>query len=138
MNGEQLMRSIVAAFEQSDLQPLLDALHEDIVWKSASKSELFSFRGEHRGLPGVRETLAKISRDYVFNYMKTKEIVSSGDVVWGYFDTAVTYYAGGTRTQTKPVQLDMAIRWRLKDGKIIEHSAFFDSAYLAMQQLSQP
>jgi len=138
MNGKQLMKSIVEAFEQSDLQPLLDALHEDIVWKSASKSHFFSFRGEHRGLHGVRETLANISKDYIFNYMKPKEIVASGNVVWGYFDTAVTYYAGGARKNSKPIQLDMAIRWRLKGGKIIEHSTFFDSAHLAMEQISQP
>jgi len=28
----------------------------------------------------------------------------------------------------------MAIRWQLKDGKIIEHQAFFDTAYLLMVQ----
>jgi hypothetical protein len=28
----------------------------------------------------------------------------------------------------------MAIRWRLKDGKIIDHQAFFDTAYLLITQ----
>jgi hypothetical protein len=28
----------------------------------------------------------------------------------------------------------MAIRWRLKDGKIIEHQGFFDTASLLIQQ----
>ena len=38
MDGENLMRSVVAAFAKSDLRPLLNARHEDVVWKSASRS----------------------------------------------------------------------------------------------------
>jgi ketosteroid isomerase-like protein len=86
MSGETLMRTIVAAFSQSDLQPLLDALHDDVVWKSASKHEgLFSFQGEYRNRAGVREVLSNISKDYTFHHMKPKEVIAFGDVVWGLF-----------------------------------------------------
>ena len=131
----ELMRTIAAAFEQSDLQPLLDALHDDVIWKSASKEEgLFSFHGEYRNRSGVLEVLSNISKDYTFHHMKPKEIVASGDVVWGCFDAAVRYDAKGTAAKTAFVELEIAIRWRLKDGKIIEHQAFFDTAHLLMQQ----
>jgi ketosteroid isomerase-like protein len=131
----ELMRTIVAAFEKSDLQPLLNALHEDVVWKSASKREgLFSFHGEYRNRAGIQEVLSNISKDYTFHHMKPKEILAIGDVVWGLFDVGARYDAKGKAAKPATVQLEIAIRWRLKDGKIIEHQAFFDTAHLLMQQ----
>jgi ketosteroid isomerase-like protein len=140
MSGEELMRTVMGAFEKSDLNPLLDALHEDVVWKTASRQEgLFSFHGEYKNRPGVMEVLSQISKDYTFHHMKPREVLASGDVVWGYFDVGLRYDAKGKTAEEKTVQLDMAIRWRLKDGKIIEHQAFFDTAHLLMQQSpSQP
>jgi ketosteroid isomerase-like protein len=44
------------------------------------------------------------------------------------------YDAKGTPGQATNIKLDMAIRWRIKDGKIIEHQAFFDTAHLVVQQ----
>jgi len=135
MRGDELMRTVTAAFVKSDLRPLMNALHDDVVWKSASKQEgLFSFQGEYRTRSGVVEVLSNISKDYTFLHMKPKEILSVGDVVWGHFDVGLCYDAKGRATKPKSVQLDMAIRWQLKDGKIIEHQAFFDTAYLLMVQ----
>jgi ketosteroid isomerase-like protein len=136
MNGEELMRTIVAAFEKSDLQPLLAALHDDVVWKSASRHDCgpFSFKGDYKNKEGVLVVLSKISKDYTFFHMKPKDITACNDLVWGLFDVEARYDAKGRDADAKNVQLDMAIRWRLKDGKIIEHQAFFDTAYLLTQQ----
>jgi ketosteroid isomerase-like protein len=134
MGGDQLMRTVLAAFEKSDLQPLLDALHQDVVWKSASTHEgLFSFGGEYKSRSGVIEVLSNISKDYTFHHMKPKEVSASGDVVWGLFDAGVRYDAKGKGTKARTIELEIAIRWRLKNGKIIEHQAFFDTAHLLMQ-----
>src|ERR1043165_997794 len=97
MNGEAMMRTIVAAFEKSDLRPLLDALHEDVVWKSASKQEgLFSFQGDYRNRSGVVNVLSNISMEYTFEHMKPKEVLAMGDVVWGYFDVGLRYDVKGS------------------------------------------
>lgn len=134
-SNEELMRMVVAAFEKSDLKPLYDALHDDVVWKTASKHDgLFSFAGEYKSRPGVVEVLSNISKDYTFHHMKPKEVVAARDVVWGLFDVGFCYDAKGTAGQATNIILDMAIRWRIKDGKIIEHEAFFDTAHLVVQQ----
>src|SRR5262249_42735694 len=136
MSGEELMRSVVAAFERSDLRPLVAALHDDVLWKSASREEggPFSFSGDHRKMAGVISVLSHISKDYTFHRMRPKQIHSSGNVVWGEFDVELRYDAKGRGADSVPVRLEMAIRWRLKDGKIIEHQAFFDTAHLLLQQ----
>jgi ketosteroid isomerase-like protein len=130
------MRSVVAAFERSDLQPLLNALHEDVVWRSAARDAdgPFSFKGDYKNRTGVLEVLSNISKNYTFQHMTPKEIRASGDVVWGLFDVGLRYDAKGKISGDAPAQLNMAIRWRLQDGKIIEHQAFFDTAHLLRQQ----
>jgi ketosteroid isomerase-like protein len=114
---------------------LLDALHEDLVWKFASRDNFFSFRGEHRGRVAVKEALSNISKDYTFRYMRPIELTSAAEVVWGLFDVELVYDAKGRGAESRPVQLEMAIRWKLKDGKIIEHHTFFDTAYLLAHQV---
>lgn len=134
MHGEQLMRAVVTAFAQSDLQPLLSALHEDIVWKSASSDKIFSFHGVHKGRANVIAALSNISKDYTFHSMKPKEIVSCGDVIWGLFDADLSFDPKGWGVPAKLLKLEMAIRWRLKDGKVLEHHTFFDTAHLLIEQ----
>jgi ketosteroid isomerase-like protein len=135
MDGAKLMRSVTAGFAKSDLQPLLNALHDDIVWKTASRQEgVFRFGGEYKGRAGVVDVLSKISMDYTFRRLAPKEILASGDIVWGIFDAALSFDPKGQSVPSNSVDLEMAIRWRLKDGKIIEHQAFFDTAALLIQQ----
>ena len=139
MDGAELMRKVAAGFEKSDLQPLLDAIHEEIVWKTASTQEgVFRFGGEYKNRPGVLDVLSKISMDYTFHYLRPKEILAAGDVVWGHFDASVSFDPKGKGGAGKSVNLEMAIRWRLRDGKIIEHQGFFDTASVLIQQGLMP
>ncbi len=129
------MRTVVAAFEKSDLRPLLDAIHDDIVWKTASSQDgLFRFSGEYRSRDGIKIVLATLAKVYTFYRMKPKEIISSGDVVWGVFDAGLLFDPKGENEPKRNISLEMAIRWKLKDGKIVEHQAFFDTASLLAQQ----
>jgi ketosteroid isomerase-like protein len=135
MDGAELMRKVAAGFEKSDLQPLLDAIHEEIVWKTATKHEgLFRFGGEYKNRPGVLEILSKISMDYTFHHLRPKEILASGDVVWAHFDVGFSFDPKDKSGESRTLNLEMAFRWRLKDGKIIEHQGFFDTASFLIQQ----
>ena len=135
MDGSELMRKVATGFEKSDFQPLLDAIHEEIVWKSASRHEgIFRFGGDYINRPGVLEVLSKISMDYTFHHFKPREILAGGDIVWGYFDIGLLFDHKGEKGAAKIVNLEIAIRWRLKDDKIIAHQAFFDTASLLIQQ----
>ena len=135
MDNENRMRTIMSAFGKADLAPLMEALHPDVVWKSASRQPgLFSFEGEYRNRAGVIEVLSNISKNYTFHYITPREVVGRGDVVWALCDVKVSYDAKGQGVTPKLVELPMAVRWQFKDGKIIEHQAFMDTAWLAVAQ----
>jgi ketosteroid isomerase-like protein len=140
MDPEKLMRHIVESFERTDLEPLIEALHDDVVWKSASKQEnVFRFGGDYYSKLGVLDALSHILMDYTIHHMRPREILASGNVVWGLFDVELDYdHKGmdpvGKSDQNKAIELEVVIRWRLRDGKIIEHQSFFDTASLLIQQ----
>jgi|KBSMisStandDraft_5_1062788.scaffolds.fasta_scaffold16899_4 ketosteroid isomerase-like protein len=140
MDPEKLMRHIVESFERTDLEPLIEALHDDVVWKSASKQEnVFRFGGDYYSKLGVLDALSHILMDYTIHQMRPREILTSGNVVWGLFDVELDYdHKGmdpvGKSEESKSIELEVAIRWRLRDGKIIEHQSFFDTASLLIQQ----
>jgi len=126
-----LMRDVTAAFEQSDLRPLIEALHPDVIWKSASEEEgsLLRFGGTHTGRDGVAKVLALIAADYHFRRFRPVEIVESGEIAWGIFDAVIEHLPTvRQRLNAEAVAFKCAIRWRIRDGKILEHQAFFDTA----------
>jgi ketosteroid isomerase-like protein len=128
------MRKVAEAFEQADLKPLFDSIAENIVWKSgATKEGPFLFGGTYTGRLGVVEVTSLVSTGYVFRRFSPKEIVSSGDVVWGLFDVEGDYLLCGDRTK-RPFQMEFAIRWRVHGGKVVEHQSFFDTHALFKQQ----
>lgn len=131
---EQLMRTVTHAFAEGNLKPLLAAIHPDIVWKSGfGQAELFRYGGTHRERGGVLDVTSKIAMDYTFRRLQPKEIVANDDHVWGLFDAEIKYNPLGGKGAPKNIELEIAIRWRLKEGKIIEHQAFFDTALLLSQ-----
>jgi hypothetical protein len=71
--------------------------------------------------------------DYTFHHLRPIEILAGGDVVWGHFDVGLSYDPKGKVGVVRAINLEMAIRWRLKDGKIIEHQGFWDTASLLIQ-----
>ena len=137
---EELMRTVTAAFEVGDLRPLTAALHKDIVWKSASTdTSLFRFGGVREKPSGVAQVTGEIASEYLFQRLQPREITVKGDIVWGLFDALVKYQPMGDKKVYPLAALEMAIRWRIQDGRIIEHQAFFDTAaLLAQRREAQP
>jgi hypothetical protein len=136
MKPESLMRSVAEAFEKSDLRPLLNAIDDKCVWKSAaSVAGMFRFGGQYTGHEGVVEVTSQISTTYWFYSFQPKEIVSMNDIVWGIFEVE-----GDFRDRQKPsgharpIKFECAIRWRVAGNKIVEHQCFFDTAGLLLQQ----
>lgn len=132
--AEELMRTVTQAFAEGNLGPLMGAIHEDIVWKAASgQANLFRFGGTHKARAGVVNVTSNIAMDYTFRRFEPREIVGKADVAWGLFDAEIVYNPLGRGKTPRIVTLEIAIRWRLKDGKIIEHQAFFDTQSLLAQ-----
>ena len=135
--AEQLMKTVLEAWGEANLEPAHKALDEHVVWKSASTHEsgVFRFGGVYEGKASVVALLSKLSTRYFFQRYEAKEIISQGEIVWGLFDVYGSYLPpGGRERDRRPFIIETAFRWRIRDGKILEAQTFFDTAALLAQQ----
>lgn len=133
---EALMRRVTKAFAANDTRPLMDVIDDNTVWKSASAPDgPFQFGGAYRGRAGIAEVTSSIFSAYTFYRFEAKEIVESGEIVWGLFEVEASYHPKKDRNRPAiPIRYDCAMRWRVRNGKLIEYQSFFDTASLLYQQ----
>lgn len=134
------MRRLAEAFELADLRPLFDAIDDNVVWKSAATTPgVFRFGGTYTNRAGVVQVMSQIASAYSIRRFQPKEIITRGNVVWGWFDVEADYRPGpGMSGIARRVEFEAAVRWRLKSGKIVEHQAFFDTQRVLRQQQGEP
>ena len=133
--SEELMKDCIEAWGEGNIAPVRKVLDDDVVWISAATKwdDRLRSGGVHRGRAHVLLLLAKIATGYLNTACRAKEIVSSGDIVWGVFDFKAEYTGNGQKA-AKTVTTEMAFRWRVRDGKVLEAQTFFDTAGLLAQQ----
>ena len=133
---EDLMKTVIEAWGQADVRPVFSALDDNVTWISAAArwDERLRSGGIHRGRGNVIALLSKISTAFFNHACTTKEIVSRGEIVWGLFQVASIYAAPSDGyVVRRPVNLEMALRWRIRSGRIIDAQTFFDTAGLLRQ-----
>ena len=132
---ELLIKRVVEAWGQADIGPIRDALHDEVIWKSAStmKSRRFRFGGTYMGRAEVISHLSKLSTAYFFSGYDAKEIVSRGEIVWALFNVRGIYRQPGSAVPKK-IDFETAFRFCVRDQKIIEGQVFFDTLALLAQQ----
>jgi ketosteroid isomerase-like protein len=127
--NKALMAKVAAAFKEGDIRLLKESIADDVSWKSTSPASLFRFGGEHFNRNGVTDLLALLFVSYLFRRFDPKEIIAENDVVWGLFEVEAVHLP--TRAT---IRTDIAVRWRIRDGKVIEHQGIFDTASVLIQQ----
>ncbi len=127
-NKEQVRR-ILRAYAQSDLEPLLQAIHPQIVWTTQAPTEFYPFGGRHDGRAGTLAGMAKIATIYSLNAYDVVEIVGEGDVVWMTADLDFTHRRSGAR-----LRFQLVSRWQFQDGKVLKLTEYFDSASVLLQE----
>jgi ketosteroid isomerase-like protein len=128
-----LMARVADAFRDGDLRPLLEAIDDNVVWTETAPADFFRFGGTHRRRHGVVEAEALVFATYRFSRFDQVEIVASGEVVWGLFRVEALH-----RPTDRMAKTDYAVRWRVRNGKIVEHQAFYDTAAVLLQQGQLP
>jgi len=126
-DNETLMCAVLEALGNGRPQPLLDAVHEDVAWKLAvTQKGFFPFGGEYHGRAGVAQSLADFARRYAFRRFEPRELLSKGEIVWGLFDVLIEQIEEGPASRST-IATQIAIRWRVRGNKILEHQAFADT-----------
>jgi len=124
--AEGLVARVAEAYERGDFGPLLESLDENVVWISASANRAaFRFAGIYRGRAGVLEVTSQIAVTLTFLKYRPREIICQGETVWSLVDCEIVPLGA-----KRPVAFEMATRFRIRGGRILEYRGFVDTEYL--------
>jgi ketosteroid isomerase-like protein len=129
LDTRNLMLTIAAGFKSGNLEPLFAAIDANVTWKVMAPREFFRFGGVYHGVSGVKEYTALLFFDYHFARLKPLTVTATGDEVWGLFDAEALHRPSG-----RYVRSLVSVYWLMKDGRIVEHQGFFDTAGVLIQQ----
>jgi len=127
--NKALIQRILGAYAQSDLEPLLAAIHPDIVWTSQAPEAHYGFGGSHKGRAGTLAGMAKIATEYQLNTYKVVELVGEDEIVWMTANVDFSHRKSGAR-----LKFPLVSRWQFKDGKVVALTEYYDSASLLLEE----
>jgi ketosteroid isomerase-like protein len=129
MNNRELIRHVYTEASKGNGQPLLDALHDDIVWTIIGTTGL---SGVHRGKQAVIANLlgplrARLSTPVKFTI---RRVISDGDWVVLVADGEATTITG------RPYNNSYCIVGRIEDGRFVEMTDYIDTELITNSLLA--
>ncbi len=119
----KVVQEAYAAFGRGDVQTILDRLDDNVVWTAVYGSgPHVPYGGERRGKAVIGQFFKQVAENVNFSRFEPQEFIASGDKV-------VTL---GHYTATTPIgksfDLDFAMVFTLRDGKVVRFQEFTDVA----------
>jgi ketosteroid isomerase-like protein len=121
----KLVQDIYAAFLRGDIEAVLSAISDDIVFFVPGPSQMPT-AGTWRGLAGMREFFTKLAQSVEFTAFNPREYVASGDRV-----VVLGDYAARLRGNNRNASSDWVMAWRIRDGKAVEFREYNDTLAIA-------
>lgn len=127
LTSVQLMKSLYEAFARGDVPTFVGALDENIEWYEAEGNPWdpgHAFVGPQQVVDGV---LARIGQEYEGFAIDARRFIGDGDTVV----VEARYSATQHRTTGKPLDVQVAHVWDLRNGKIIRFQQYTDTRRMA-------
>ena len=118
----EIVQSGYNNFLQGNIQGIIDLLNDDITWELPSSAEV-PFSGVFSGKKGVLDFFQKIAASNEFHEFNVTDFIADGDKVVALGNLKATSKMTGKTSSNK-----WAHFWQLKDGKIIHHYEYADTA----------
>ncbi len=123
------MRAMYAAYGRKDPQPFFDLLSPRVRFCVAAPAAQFRFAGPKHGKAAVQRVIAQIAEDYDWLSFAPREVIGAGDRVIGVSGGRLKHRGSGAVMTVELVDVV-----RLRNGKIVEFTEYFDTArVLALQ-----
>jgi ketosteroid isomerase-like protein len=120
-----LIRSLYAAFDTGDLPAFLARLDPGVRWNEAEGFP-YADRNPYVGPDAVVGVFERLERDWEGFRVEVGEIVGGGDVV-----TMFGRYKGKSTATAKPLDVQCAHTWWIRDGKVVRFQQMVDTAGVA-------
>jgi len=121
----KVVQDAYAAFSRGDIQGVLNALDDTIVWKGVTGARpAVPMSGERRGKAQVAAFFKSVGDNLTFTRFEPREFIAQGDKV-----VTLGHYAAKTSTGGS-FDSDFVMVFTLKNGKVTAFQEFLDSTAL--------
>lgn len=117
---------IYANFEAGNVEGLMGALSDDIVWTHHGPRDRIPFAGTWKGKAGVGAFLQAFLGSAEPVFVNVKGMVASGDTV-----VVLIRESYRVRATGKAYETDVAHIWKIVGGKAVQFDELYDSAAIA-------
>lgn len=121
----QKVQEIYAAFGKGDIKTILSSLADEVDWQTFGPS-IIPQTGSHRGPKEVEKFFGKVAATYEFTRFEPREFIAEGDNV-----VVLGYYAASVKTTSKSYDVEWAMVWSFRNGKVVKWREYVDTAKLA-------
>ena len=120
------IKELYRLYAAGEIDPVIDALHEDVRWCSAGSADQLPWLGQCYGRDGVIRYFETLRQNLSVERYEPKYFVAQGDRVVSVVELTVRDLNSG-----RGGALEKADVFRLRDGKILEFDEFYDTAGVA-------
>jgi uncharacterized protein len=129
-----VLQEIYKAYSNGNSDKFLSAIADDVRFGIVAQPKDFRFAGIRNGRRWAERVIAQINEDYQWLKYEVREFIVQGDRVVALTGGRVKHRASGAA-----MTVDLVDVLRMKDGKIVEFTEYFDTAgVLAKQTRRKP
>lgn len=121
----QLIRDAYAAFGRGDIEAVLNALTDDVVWETQGPSQI-PYAGVFHGKEGAAEFFARLIEADEMEAFEPQRFFAYGDMV-----VVLGRYAAKVRATGNHAEADWVHTFTLRGGKVANFCEYFDTAKYA-------
>jgi len=122
MSSVEVVRKLYAAFGQGDVPGMMAIMAPDMVWNEA-ENYLYADRNPYIGPEAIfGGVFARIGADFENFTAVPEEFIDGGETV-----VVPVRYTGTFKATGKPVNLQAAHVWRVKNGKVTRFQQYVDT-----------
>lgn len=118
----EIVKQGYADFMQGNIPAMLDILHDDIEWTLPASAGV-SFSGTFKGKDGVLKFFENVGGTNDIKEFAIDHYIADGDHV-----VALGHLSATARDTGKNSSNKWAHVWKLKDGKVVNHYEYADTA----------
>ena len=120
MNNLDIIKTLYQAFENGEIDTILDILHPNVEWHESEKLPYGgSFFGRDAVFAGVFE---KIGLEWENFEARVEEFLDAGETI-----VALGFDRGTYKATGKSMQAPTASVWTFKDGKVVKFVQYIDT-----------
>lgn len=120
---EWALRKAIGSLGANDFRPLIDLLHDEVIWISNASVAHFRWGGKHVNRSGAVELLSQLASEFSFTRFHVDDLVVCEDDA-----LALSNVEGVHLATSRPASVRNVLRMKLRDGKLVRVEGFFDTA----------